>query len=302
VRIVDQPLRGITVGIPEARFAEALAKLFERTGARVESCPLVTEEILEDRSSIKSFIDRTIANGFDIVIFMTGIGVRLIFQEAHAIDKWEDFLSALSKTVVVSRGSKSTTALTQANVRIDIIPKSATSEGLIEVLQASNVAGRRIAIQLYGTPNPVLTSALQRSGAEVLPVPVYSYTTASAASDVEAFIRKLFSGEIQIIVFTSAPQVHALFQAAENLKTSSNREHREAGAVGSLPKLGGETRAARRRGSETLARILADGVQVASIGAVTTRALQAYGIHPQIVPDQPKLGALVQAICTTRSF
>jgi len=54
--------------------------------------------------------------------------------------------------------------------------------------------------------------------------------------------------------------------------------------------------------SAALTNSLTTGVKVASIGDVTTRALEFHHIRPHIVPDQPKMGAMVQAICTIQSF
>ncbi len=271
MRVLEQPLQGVTVAIPESRYGEEFARLFERAGAQVRHCPLMTEEIVEQRSGIREFIDRTVTSQFDVVIFMTGIGTSLIFNEADVLNQRQSLLSALSTMTVVSRGSKSTAALRKANVRIDLIPQSATSEGLIEMFSRTHIAGRRIAIQLYGTANPALTGALQEMGAEVFPVSVYTYREVSSAGEVETFIRELIGGSIQIIAFTSASQVTALFETA------------------------------RLRGLlENLMESLTERVQVASIGEVTTRALVAVGIGPDIVPTESKMGPLVQAICTTR--
>jgi uroporphyrinogen-III synthase len=272
MRVLAQPLQGVTVAIPESRYGEEFARLFERVGAQVRSCPLMTEEIVENRSSIREFIERTSESQFDIAIFMTGIGTSLIFNEADSLDQRETLVSALSTMTVVSRGSKSTAALRKANVRIDLIPQTATSEGLINMFRRIHLTGRRIAVQLYGTPNPLLTGALEQMGAEVFPVSVYTYREVSSAAEVETFIRELIDGRIQIIAFTSAPQVTTLFESA---RLSGLRE--------------------------SLIESLRERIQVASIGEVTTRALSAAGIRPHIVPAESKMGPLVQAICTTRS-
>ncbi len=261
------------IGIPEARYSEEFALLFERAGARVRRCPLQKEMLLEDQSSILSFVDRTISDGFDVCVFMTGIGVNLILQQADRAAKRNELLKALDRLTVVSRGSKSTAALRKANVRIDVIPAAATSEGVIESLLTHDLRGKSVAVQLYGTPNPVLCSALESFGASVFPISVYSYEAASDAREVESFVRDIIGGGIHIVVFTSAPQVHALFDAATSLQLD-----------------------------EALRERFARSVRVASIGEVTTRALTTYDVRPHIVPDQPKMGAMVKAICTTPSL
>ena len=266
-------LAGLNIAIAEARFSEEFGLLFERAGARVRRCPLQTETLLEDQSSTRTFIDMTIDDRFDWVIFMTGIGVRLILQQAEAQNHRDALLKALERVSILSRGSKSTAALRQANVRIDVIPQAATSEGIIEALRHRDLQHKSVAVQLYGEPNPKLCSALESFGASVLPISVYAYQSASDTNEIERFIREIISGDIHILVFTSASQVRALFEAANGM--------------------GFET---------TLRDALTNRVRIASIGEVTTRALNQYGLQPRIVPEKPKMGAMVKAICTIPSF
>ena len=271
MRVLDRPLEGVTIAIPESRFGTEFADMFQRLGARVHLCPLTTETVLADQSITRTFVDLAISGALDLVILMTGIGTNLILNEADTMGKRQALLESLANVTILSRGSKSTAALRKANVRIDIIPSAATTEGVIDALDGRDLTGKRIAVQLYGTPNPVLCSGLERRGATVVPVSVYTYSPASDHREIELLIQDLIRGPINIIVFTSAPQVHALFETAANLGlTAALRDSLQA------------------------------RTQVASIGEVTTRALEQYGVRPHIVPEQPKMGPMVKAICTTR--
>jgi uroporphyrinogen-III synthase len=133
-------------------------------------------------------------------------------------------------------------------------------------LQNKDLKGRRIGIQLYGTPNPTLVSALESKGATVTPVHIYDYGTIADPSVVNTLVTKLLSGEIQVIAFTSAPQVRVLFDLAGKLKIS-----------------------------DSLNRAL-NKVVIASIGEVTNRALAEKGLAAKIVPAQSKMGSLAQAV------
>ena len=110
---------------------------------------------------------------------------NLILNEADAMGKRQALLESLANVTILSRGSKSTAALRKANIRIDSIPSAATTEGVIDALQDRDLTAKRIAVQLYGTPNPVLCSALERRGATVIPVSVYTYSPASDRSEIE---------------------------------------------------------------------------------------------------------------------
>jgi uroporphyrinogen-III synthase len=84
---------------------------------------------------------------------------------------------------------------------------------------------------------------------------------------VNTLIAEVIGGKIQVVAFTSAPQVRMLFDFAAQ---------------------SGQT--------EALTRALQTKVTVASIGEVTSRALDEKGIAPKIVPAQSKMGALAQAV------
>jgi uroporphyrinogen-III synthase len=149
---------------------------------------------------------------------------------------------------------------------VDVIPENPTTEGVIEALRNHDLHGKRVGVQLYGTPNPQLISALEAKQAAAVPVQVYAYGAASDTGAVSALINRLVKGDIQVVAFTSAPQVKMLFEFATQL--------------GSADTLHGALNRAT----------------IASIGEVTNRALAERGLSAQIVPLQAKMGALVLAI------
>ena len=73
--------------------------------------------------------------------------------------------------------------------------------------------------------------------------------------------------EAEPVIHTSAPQVRMLFDFAQQLGHSA-----------------------------TLRAALQNNVVIASIGEVTSRALQEQGLNAAIVPKQMKMGALAQAV------
>jgi uroporphyrinogen-III synthase len=178
----------------------------------------------------------------------------------------DEFITALNKLVIVVRGPKPVNALRQFGVHVDVIPENPTTEGVIEALRSRDLQGRRVGIQLYGTPNPQLASFLESKGSVVTPVQVYAYGAASDSSAVNNLIDRILNGQVGVIAFTSGPQVQMLFEFGSQL-----------GVVDGL--------------KNALSRIT-----IASIGEVTSRALATKGLKPQIVPAQAKMGALAQAV------
>jgi len=262
-----QPLENIGVAITEHRYTKEFAALFERYGAKVYPCPVLEERKVENRSELQSFVRSVCSGSQDVMIFLTGVGARFLIAEAESIGMKDQFLAGLDKGTVVVRGPKPVAALRQVGVRIDVIPQTPTTEGVIEALKTKDLKGRRIGIQLYGTPNPTLVSALESKGATVTPVHIYDYGAIADPSVVKALVTQFLSGEIQVIAFTSAPQVRVLFDLAEQLGIS-----------------------------DSLDRALKTKVVIASIGEVTNRALEEKGLAAKIVPTQSKMGSMAQAV------
>jgi uroporphyrinogen-III synthase len=262
-----QPLKDITVAILEHRYTKEFSLLFERLGAVVYACPLLEEKPVENRGELQDFIQRVVAGELDMMIFLTGVGARFLVAEADSMGAKDPFLKALNRMAIVVRGPKPVAALRQLGVHIDVIPENPTTEGVIEALRQRDLQGCSVGIQLYGTPNPQLVSSLEAKGATVAPVQVYAYGAAADSSAVNVLIGRILEGRIQVIAFTSAPQVQMLFDFAAQSGTA-----------------------------DALGASLKNIVTVASIGEVTSRALEQRGIRPKIVPAQSRMGALAQAV------
>jgi uroporphyrinogen-III synthase len=264
---MTRPLEHFTIAILEHRFTREFSALLERFGATVVACPMLEEKPVENREELEGFVRQVASGNFDVMIFLTGVGARFLVSAAESIGLKNEFLSALNKITIVVRGPKPVAALRQFGVRVDVIPDNPTTEGVIEALQSRDFKDRRIGVQLYGTPNPQLVSALEAKGAKVSPVQVYAYGAAADSSAVNALIAKIVNGEVQAIAFTNATQVWMLFDFAQQLGQS-----------------------------EALRTALKNNIVIASIGEVTTRALCEQGLTPKIVPKQLKMGALAQAV------
>ena len=264
---MTQPLQNTTVAILEHRFAKEFATLFERAGATVYACPLLEEKPVENRDELQSFVRRVVSGQLDAMIFLTGVGARFLVAEAEAIGAKDQFVEALGRLIVIVRGPKPVAALRQLGVRVDVTPENPTTEGVIDALRNRDLHGKRVGIQLYGTPNPQLVSALEAKGATVTPVQVYAYGAASDSTAVNNLIGRVLDGQIQVMAFTSGPQVQMLFDFASQFGLA-----------------------------EPLQEALRSTVTIASIGEVTSRALAKKRLVPVIVPEQSKMGALVLAV------
>ena len=260
-------LDNVTVAITEHRRERELTALIERYGACVLSCPLLEEVPVENRSELQSFVRSLVGGEFELMVFFTGVGVRFVADEARSMDVLEDFVAALGDLRLVVRGPKPIKALKELGLKPDLVPEVPTSEGLLAALAPSQLAGRRVGVQLYGNPNPEFCSELERRGARLRTVQVYNYGEASDQGKVVKFIETLVGGTVDVVTFTSAPQIRSLFRAAE--KSGLH---------------------------EALRAALGRKVMIAAVGDVTRRALRERGLDAAIRPDVPKMGPLARAI------
>ena len=102
---------GLRVVAFESRMAAEMRTLIERLGGRPIVAPSMREVPLEDNHAALDFAERLLANEFDVVIFMTGVGVRELFKVLETRHQRAAIVAALAQVVMVARGPKPVAAL-----------------------------------------------------------------------------------------------------------------------------------------------------------------------------------------------
>jgi len=252
-----QPLAGVTVALPETREIQRMAGLLEAAGATTLRCPLIALVDPPDFAPVDAWLAHFAQQGFDDLILLTGEGLRRLGDRSRSLGIFDAFLSALAKTHKITRGGKPARVLHDLGLASDLSVTPPTSQGVIEALRSKDLRGRRIGVQLYGTdPNELLVGFLNRAGAHVATVAPYTHAPASDAGKVKELIAALAGGTVQVIAFTSAPQVDRLWQVA----TASGMER--------------DLRAGLARS------------RVAAMGPIVAEALGARGIRVDIIPEK----------------
>jgi uroporphyrinogen-III synthase len=259
---------GLRVLSLESRRAQEMAKLIESNGGKATVAPSMREIPLASNTQAIAFAHTLAQGGFDIVIFLTGVGTRALTRVVETVYPVEQFAAALRKITIVARGPKPVAALKELDVPITVaVPEPNTWRDLLRTLdeRAASVPlkGRQVAVQEYGTSNPELLSGLSDRGARVTPVPVYEWGLPENVEPLRAAVTALARNEFDVILLTTGIQVNHLFQVAAELN------HEDA----------------LRR---SLSKIL-----IASIGPVTSERLREYGLQADIEPTHPKMGYLV---------
>ena len=261
-------LAGLWVLSLESRRAEQMAALIRNHGGTPVAAPSMREIPIEENAAALAFAQDLFAGGFDAVIFLTGVGTRILFNAIETKHPRERFVEALSRVLVVARGPKPVAVLREFGIPIGVIvPEPNTWRDILKALDgllpAFSLEGMRIAVQEYGVSNSEFLESLRAGGAQVTPVPVYQWALPEDIGPLRMAIDEIVKGKIDVLLVTSANQVHNLMQVA-----------RDAG----------------------LAERVADGLHravIASVGPIASGALAAYGITPDLEPTHPKMGQLV---------
>lgn len=254
------------VAVTGQRRAEEMSELIRRLGGVSYIAPTVNlrfEEALGEADRLA----QEIIGGVDWAVFYTGVGVRALFSAAERLGRLDDFLNRLETSHVLSRGRKTLRALRDWNRAPDIQASPGTTEGVIAALSRENLAGRIVFVQTAGEIPPALEEAILDKGGLLRHGTPYFFHPPEDPAAVPGLIKKLISGEIGIIPFTSPPAVHNLLSAAD-----------EEGKA------------------DELVQALNEKTLTASIGPVTTEALRVYGVTPAIESESQKMGGLMQDI------
>ena len=268
LEIKNQGLSGLRVLALESRRAAQMAKLIENEGGTAVSAPSMREVPLQENSAALGFAEDLFLGRFDLVIFLTGVGTRLLFNAVETQHPRQKMVEALSRVAVVARGPKPAAVLREFAVPITLnVPEPNTWQDIVKALDEyrplGQLNGKQIAIQEYGVSNQELVAAMEARGATVTRVPVYQWALPEDTEPLRRAVGEIIEGHIDVLLVTSATQVHHLMEVAS-----------QNGLDGSL-----------RQG---LQRVL-----VASIGPISSEALRELGITPDLEPLHPKMGQLV---------
>ncbi len=260
---------GLRVVAFESRMAAELAAMIERRGGVAIIAPAMREVPLEDNHAALDFAERLLANEseFELVIFMTGVGTRALFNAIETRHQRAPLAAALSAITTVARGPKAVRAMRELGVEPSIVvPEPNTWREVLSALASQfELKGKRVAIQEYGVSNRELTAGLEARGARVTIVPVYRWTMPVDRAPIRAALNAIAAGAADVAIFTSSNQVTNVIQLAE------------ADGIGDGVKRG-------------FARMA-----VGSIGPVCSEQIRAHGLRVDFEPEHSRLGHLVKA-------
>ena len=258
---------GLRVLSLESRRATEVAKLIRTYDGEPIVVPSMREVPASTNKQAFEFADRLIHRDFDLVVFLTGVGVRTLVNVVETRYDREAFLGALRTVKVASRGPKPSSVLKEFKVPIAVTaPEPCTWREVLSSLDhafGDSLKQFRVAVQEYGASNPELLTGLTERSKELTKVPVYQWALPEDVQPLREAVLAIANGGIDIALFMTAVQVIHLFQVAEQMNYVEEL----------------------RRGLQSIA--------VVSIGPTTSEELRHYGITPDFEPSHPKMGFLV---------
>ncbi len=258
---------GLRVLSLESRRAKEVEKLIRTYGGEPIVVPAMREVGLESNQHVLEFAAKVLEGRYDLIIFMTGVGVRAMLDIVQTRYDRAEFLAALRKVKIAARGVKPGSVLRELKVTVDVVAEEpSTWHELLQAIDGAfgnSLAGMHVVVQEYGASNPELLAELSSRSRELTKLPVYQWALPEDLQPLRECVQGIINGMVDVVLFMTAVQIIHLFRVAEQM---------------GLPE---DLREALRK------------TVVLSIGPTTSEELVHYGIEPDFEPSRPKMGFLV---------
>jgi uroporphyrinogen-III synthase len=265
--VAHASFNGLRVLSLESRRAKEIEKLIRTYGGDATVVPSMREVGLESNGAVLEFADGLLRGEFDLVVFLTGVGVRTMVEVVQARFDREEFLAALRKVKTAARGAKPATVLRELKIPVHVVSEEpSTWHEMMRAIDdefGSSLGEMRVAIQEYGASNPELLTELSSRSRSLTKVPIYQWALPEDLEPLRQSVLAVVNGAIDVVLFLTSVQVIHMFQVAEQMGLAS-------------------------RLRDALRSIV-----VLSIGPTTSEELAHYDIQADFEPSRPKMGFLV---------
>lgn len=190
--------------------SEEFTRLISTAKAKAISLPTI-ELVSKGDMMVDEFLNAIKTDDPDYSVFMSSKAVKLLFDTAKKVSKYEKLQLAVANTTVIAVGPKTKSALELEGIRVSHVPERFSSVGVGEIFTTLNAEGKKAIIPRSGASTPFLAQLLEKIGLKVKEVYLYDVKSSSALSQWVEF-KELFSqNKVDGIIFTSASSVRAFF-------------------------------------------------------------------------------------------
>ena len=185
-------------------------QLAEKNNAKPITLPTI-ELVSKGEKIVDEFLESIEKYNPDYSVFMSSKAVKLLFDTAKQVGKFEQLQLAVANTIVMSVGPKTTTALEKEGVKVNHQPTIYSSVGIGEEFTTIHAVGKKVIIPRSGASTPFLKELLNKIGIDVLEIHLYDVCTFRDTTQWNEF-REIFSqGKVDGVIFTSVSSVCGFF-------------------------------------------------------------------------------------------
>jgi len=255
------------VGITADRRWEEQARMFVDRGFDVIHAPTMRTIDVSESESLRAATATLAEQPPDYLVVSTGMGMKRWLEAAARWDLDSALLAALGRARVVARGAKANSAARGAGLEVWWRSPNETMQEIVDHLAVENMAGARVAVQLFEPEGHPSTDALRSLAGELVEVPVYHWALPEDLGPARDLVHTTVAGAMDGITFTAQPAVHNLFGIAEGLGLA-----------------------------DALRAALNGPTLTACVGPVCASAATEEGVHSPMWPDPPRLPAMVRQV------
>lgn len=190
--------------------SEEFVKLVTSEKARAISLPTI-ELVSKGEGMVDEFLDSIKRDDPDYSVFMSSKAVKLLFDTARRISKYEKLQLAVANTTVIAVGPKTKAALEAEGIRVAHVPERFSSVGVGEVFTRLNAEGKKVVVPRSGASTPFLAQLLEKIGLHVIEIYLYDVKSHSDLAQWSEFKQLFSEHRVDGVVFTSASSVRAFF-------------------------------------------------------------------------------------------
>ena len=205
-------LDGKTIAITRSKDdASEFIALAEQNKAIPITLPTI-ELVGKGEKIVDEFLNSVKQDNPDYTLFLSSKAVKLLFDTAKSIDKFDELQLAVANTIVMSVGPKTTASLESYGIKVNHEPENHSSIGVGEEFSQINAVGKKVIIPRSGAANSFLKELLHKIGIDVVEVFLYDVCAFSDLTQWNGFRESFSQGKISGIIFTSASSVRGFFE------------------------------------------------------------------------------------------
>ena len=234
--------------------AESMIERLRELGAEPVFFPVIETIVPDNWAPLDEALKHV--SRYDGIIFTSINGVRFFF---HRLKEIGQDIRNLKDVRVYTIGPKTAEAVSNLGICVDIIPEDFVAESLIESIGKEKINGKRFLIPRAAVAREVLPKKLTEMGAKIDIAPAYQTVLPKPKSD--AFLKRLKSGDIDVLTFTSSSTVtNFLTLTGKNLLEEIKK------------------------------------TRIACIGPITAKTAEDAGLKVDILPEEYTVTSLLDAI------